>query len=444
MQKICDWGRYPVIDSDVVAFDQITQLQDHLFKSKDIIAYGNGRSYGDASLQKNILSTKRFNIFKSFDDSTGILWCESGVLLEEILKVFIPKGWFLPVTPGTKYITVGGAIASDIHGKNHHQDGSFGKYIHEIEVMKSDGSIIKCSPDNNTDFFNLTVGGMGLSGVILNAKISLQRIETSYIIQQTKRVNSLDELLDQFEYYDNWKYSVSWIDTYATGKNLGRGLFIRGRHAKISDLESLYQKDNPLKFISSFNLSIPFEMPNFFINNKSSRIFNNLFYYSKQNKTSASITSYEKFFYPLDKLKNWNKLYGKRGFTQYQLVLPKTTDRKIIKKILKIIQEKKQGSSLVVLKLFGDQNSFISFPMAGYTISFDFPINHGTFLLMNELDKLVIEFGGRLYLAKDVRMSEEMFFKTYPNAKEFTNSISSLNSGKTRFSSLLSERLGIT
>ena len=444
MQKVYNWGKYPTIKSEVISFENTNQLYNELDISGNIISYGNGRSYGDASLQKKILATNKFNSLKKFNPITGILTCESGILLDDILSVFVPKGWFLPVSPGTKFISIGGAIASDIHGKNHHRDGSFGNYIIEMDVMCSDGSLITCSRSENIDFFNLTIGGMGLTGLILNAKIQLHKIETSFITQETKSLNNLDEIMDEFESQHDSKYSVAWIDTFAKKNQLGRGIFLKGRHTKKEELVDVNHINNHLITHNTSLLSIPFDLPYNFLNKFSGKLFNQIYYKLYESKISSRIIHYNEFFYPLDKLKHWNRIYGSNGFTQYQLVLPKETNRSVFKDIIKSIQDADASSYLAVLKLFGDQESFISFPMAGYTLSLDFPVNTSIFSLLDKLDQIVIRHGGRLYLAKDARMKRDVFFKTYCNAHDFREAISLLNNGSSYYSSLLSNRLGIT
>ena len=444
MQRISNWGKHPVINSDVVRFDNSNDLHEKIDITGKIITYGNGRSYGDASLQKKVVSTNRYNSLKDFDLKTGILKCESGVLLDDILSVFVPKGWFLPVSPGTKYITVGGAIAADIHGKNHHQDGSFGKYVIEMDIMRSDGTIINCSRQKNSDFFNLTIGAMGLTGIILDVKIQLHKIETAYVYQETKSFNNLDKIMDEFESQNNWKYSVAWIDLFARNNNLGRGVFIKGRHALKSELIDENFKINHLIKHKDSSLHLPFDLPSKFLNKFSGKLFNQIYYKLSYNKITSNIVHYDQFFYPLDKLRNWNRIYGSNGFTQYQLVLPKGIDRSVFKQIIRIIQDADACSYLAVLKLFGEQNDFMSFPMAGYTLSLDFPVSASIFLLLNKLDEIVIKHGGRLYLAKDVRMNKNTLLKTYKNANSFAEAISMLNNGPSYHSSLLSTRLGIT
>ncbi|MEI6892682.1 MAG: FAD-binding oxidoreductase [Pontiella sp.] len=444
MRKISDWGNYPVIEAEVSGFDTTEQLRKKLEQPGDVIAFGNGRSYGDASLQSRILLTRRFNKFLSFNSETGELCCQAGVLLAEILDVFVAQGWFLPVTPGTKQITVGGAIAADVHGKNHHIDGSMGHHILTMDVMRNDGSVVTCSPTQYADFFNVTVGGMGLSGMILHATFRLRKVETAYIRQETIRASNLDEIMDAFEASNDWTYSVAWIDCLAKGDRMGRSILMRGEHATASDLIQQVHKDAPLLTKKGMQLGIPFDFPNFALNPLSMKAFNVAYYNKTRPGTHQHLVDYNSFFYPLDAIENWNRIYGKRGFTQYQFVIPKSAGREGMRAILKRITASGLGSFLAVLKLFGEQESFMSFPMAGYTLALDFPISLHAMDLFKELDALVADYGGRLYLAKDSRMDAAMFEKTYPNADDFRQAIALLNEGQTKFASLLSKRIGIT
>jgi len=444
MRKISDWGNYPVIEAEVSGFDTAEQLRKRLETPGEVIAFGNGRSYGDASLQKRVLLTRRFSKFLSFDESTGKLCCQAGVLLSEILDVFVSRGWFLPVTPGTKLITVGGAIAADVHGKNHHVDGSFGQHVLSMDVMRNDGTVITCSPSENSEFFNVTVGGMGLSGIILNATFRLKRIDTAYISQESIRAANLGEIMDCFEASSDWTYSVAWIDCLAKGDAMGRSIMMRGEHATPDQLINQKHKSAPLDTRRGLKLDIPVSFPNLALNHWTMQAFNFAYYNKCRPGTHRHVIGYNSFFYPLDAVSNWNRIYGKRGFTQYQFVIPKEAGRDGMAKILKRITESGLGSFLAVLKLFGKQESFMSFPMEGYTLALDFPISHKAMDLFKELDAMVADYGGRLYLAKDSRMDAAMFEKTYPNADAFRQSIAMLNEGETKFASLQSKRIGIT
>ncbi|MCF7848073.1 MAG: FAD-binding oxidoreductase [Kiritimatiellales bacterium] len=444
MRKMSDWGNYPVIDAEVFGFETPEELKTRLGSLDKVIAYGNGRSYGDASLQENMLLTRRFNKLLSFDETTGELCCQAGVMLSEILEVFVPRGWFLPVTPGTKLITVGGAIAADVHGKNHHKEGAFGQHIISMDVMRNDGSIVTCSPLENADFFNLTVGGMGLAGVILHATFRLHPIETAYIREETIRAANLAEIMDCFEASDDWTYSVAWIDCLAKGDAMGRSIMMRGEHARAAELVQHFRKGAPLNLKPGLKLGVPVTFPNFALNKLTMNAFNFAYYNKCRPGTHTRVCDYNSFFYPLDAIANWNRIYGTRGFTQYQFVIPKAAGREGMGTILSRITESGLGSFLAVLKLFGEQQSFMSFPMAGYTLALDFPISLKALELFKELDAMVADFGGRLYLAKDSRMDAEMFSKTYPNADEFKQAITMLNEGAPKFESLQSKRIGIT
>jgi FAD/FMN-containing dehydrogenase len=444
MRRISDWGNYPVIEADVSGFDTADQLRCKLEQPGEVIAFGNGRSYGDASLQDRMLLTRRFNKFLSFDESTGELCCQAGVLFSEVLDVFVARGWFLPVTPGTKFVTVGGAIAADIHGKNHHVEGSFGQHILSMDVMRNDGTVISCSPTENSDFFNITIGGMGLTGIILNATFRLKKIDTAYMREETVRANNLDEIMDSFEASTDWTYSVAWIDCLAKGDAMGRSIMMRGEHATTGELVDPAHRRAPLNLKKGLQLDIPFRFPNFALNRFTMQAFNFAYYNKCRPGINQDLVGYNAFFYPLDSIANWNRIYGKRGFTQYQFVIPKAAGREGMRKILKRITDSGLGSFLAVLKLFGEQDSFISFPMGGYTLALDFPISFKAMELFKELDAMVADYGGRLYLAKDSRMDAAMFEKTYPNANEFRQAIAMLNEGTTKFASHQSKRIGIT
>ncbi len=444
MRRISDWGNYPVIEAETSGFDSVEQLRSRLAEPGELIAYGNGRSYGDASLQSRVVLTRRFDKLLAFDETTGELTCQAGVLLADLLDVFVPRGWFLPVTPGTKLITVGGAIAADVHGKNHHVDGSFGQHIRSMDVMRNDGSIITCSPARNAEFFNVTVGGMGLTGIILQATFRLRRIETAYIREETVRAANLGEVMDGFEAPGEWTYSVAWIDCLARGDALGRSILMRGEHATAGELVNPSHKHAPLKPGGGMKLDVPFMMPGFALSRLTVQAFNAAYYGKCRSGTQARIAGYNQFFYPLDSVGNWNRIYGRRGFTQYQFVIPKAAGREGMHRILERIAASGLGSFLAVLKLFGEQESFISFPMEGYTLALDFPISFKAMELFKELDAMVADYGGRLYLAKDSRMDAAMFARTYPNADEFRQAVAVLNEGGTRFASLLSRRIGVT
>lgn len=406
MTKITSWGKYPLIDANLTKPVNRQQCID--FKLTGI-GRGLGRSYGDSALSENITVSERLNHFISFDDSTGQLCCEAGVSLDEILMNFVPKGWFLSVTPGTKFVTVGGAIASDVHGKNHHLEGSFSDHVTSLTLI-TNGQEIICSRKQNSELFHATCGGMGLTGIITEATFKLKPIKSAYINQKVIKAKNLETVLKLFEQYQDVTYSVAWIDCLSTGNNLGRSLLMLGEHADKGELTT--HKDGLL--------NIPCNMPHFLLNKYTIQAFNSV-YYNKQIKEEFNNTiHYNPFFYPLDGINNWNRMYGGNGFTQYQFVIPKEAGKEGLTEILEAIAKSKQGSFLAVLKVFGEgNNNHLSFPIKGYTLALDFKLNDKLFSLLERLDLIVRKYKGRLYLSKDVRMSEEMFKNGYPRWEEF-------------------------
>lgn len=401
-QKITNWGLYPVIDAEMKSGETLREVRNFLMENKEVIARGNGRSYGDAALSDAIFSTKRLNKFISFDRIEGVLECESGVLLSDILEISVPQGYFLNVTPGTKFISVGGAIASDVHGKNHHAEGCFSEYVISFQLMKANGEVIQCSRQENEEVFWATIGGMGLTGIILSAKIKLKNIESSYIRQESIKAENLDEIFQLFDESEDWTYTVAWIDCLQKGKNIGRSILMRGEHALRDELPASLKKE-PLKVKKKNTLSVPFYFPSFVLNSLSIKVFNWLYYRKQSKKEVKNFVHYEPFFYPLDVIHQWNKIYGKKGFIQYQMVIPKERGKEGMKKILETIAKSGNGSFLAVLKLFGKNNpqAYNSFPIEGYTLALDFKVNSKLPKLVSDLDKVVEEFGGRIYLTKD-------------------------------------------
>jgi decaprenylphospho-beta-D-ribofuranose 2-oxidase len=437
--KVTNWGKYPVIDANFKSFTSIDELQSIVKNSDQLVARGLGRCYGDSALSQNIVSTLKYNRILAFDERTEQVTCESGVSLAEIIEAFVPRGWFLPVTPGTKFVTVGGAIASDVHGKNHHIEGSFSNHVTSIDILLSDGSIATCSKTNNSSLFWATCGGMGLTGIILQATFSLKRIESAYIKQKTIKVSNLDAVMEAFEASESYTYSVAWIDCLARGKSQGRSILTLGEHAILPDLKP---GTPPLQLPKKLKLAVPLDFPSFALNSLSVKAFNFLYYHKAPDKSTESIIDYDAFFYPLDNIHHWNRIYGKRGFTQYQFVLPRESSKAGLKEILNRISRSGQGSFLAVLKLFGKQDNLISFPKEGYTLALDFAINNKVFPLLDELDKIVLEHGGRLYLTKDVRMNAETFRKSYGNSETFIQLKHQLDPTN-KFHSLQSQRLQI-
>ncbi|MDD4736837.1 MAG: FAD-binding oxidoreductase [Kiritimatiellae bacterium] len=438
-RKTANWGNYPTIEADVLTLRNQRQANEFIHRDGPMIARGLGRCYGDSALSETILSTESCNNLLAFDSEKGILTCEAGVSLANILDVFTPRGWFLPVTPGTKFVTIGGAIAADVHGKS---SGSFCDYVLSMQVMKADGEILTCSKTENAEFFETTRGGMGLTGLILQATIQLIPVETAYIREETVQCKDLDSVMDLFDHMGKWTYSVAWIDCVATGKNMGRSVMMRGEHARRADLVNSTQRRDPLNFHGLPKLDVPIMFPNFALNNLSVKAFNMAYYHKCPKGAHEHIVNYDAFFYPLDFVNNWNRIYGRRGFTQYQFLLPMESSYEGLPVLLEKISSCGLGSFLAVLKKFGPHESFISFPKPGYFLALDFPITKKLFALLDEFDKLVLKYGGRLYLAKDVRMKPEMFFKGYENADTFCERIKQWDPQQ-KFQSLQSRRLNI-
>lgn len=438
--QISNWGNYPLVNSTILNLRSKQELSSVIKSKFDFIARGNGGCYGDSSLSSNIISTLKFNKIIAFDTTTGIISCQSGITFDSLIEFIIPKGWFLPVTPGTKYITLGGAVASDIHGKNHHVEGSFKNHIISIQMLLSSGEIVECSNELNQDLFKATCGGMGLTGIILEVRFKLKKIESAFINEISIKAKNLEEIFSLFEEYKDSMYTVAWIDCLQSGKNLGRSLLMVGEHASANDKST----KRPLQVSKNRQkLRIPFYFPEIVLNRFTVMIFNFLFYHKQLGRVKRSIVSFDKFFYPLDFIKDWNKMYGRRGFVQYQFVLPLGNSKEGLHKILTEIGKSGMGSFLAVLKLFGESDGLINFPMRGYTLALDFPIRKGLFEFLDDLDKIVLQYGGRLYLTKDARMKREVFWNSYPNAREFKRIIEKFNPDF-KWRSIQSDRLGIS
>jgi len=402
VQKVTNWGNYPVVEKEIRSEDSYRKIKEFVLTHNEVIARGNGRCYGDASLGEYIFSTKKLNKFISFDRLNGIIECESGVLLSDVLEIAVPQGYFLYVTPGTKFVSVGGAIASDVHGKNHHSEGCFSEYVLEFKLMIENGDIITCSREENSGKFWSTIGGMGLTGIILSAKFKLKNIQTAYIRQESIKAENLDEIFRLFEESESWTYNVAWIDCLQKGKNIGRSILMRGEHAFQHELPQKF-RDQPLRLKKKFEPKVPFYFPGFVLNALTVKIFN-YFYFKKQSKKEVKdFIDYETFFYPLDFVKDWNKIYGKSGFIQYQMMIPKEKGKEGMRKILETIANSGNGSFLAVLKLYGKENSqaYNSFPFEGYSLALDFKVNSKLRKLIDRLDDIVEEYNGKIYLTKD-------------------------------------------
>lgn len=400
------WGGYPNTRQQLKMLSSInTPLPKGSF-----LPYGLGRSYGDSCLntEGELLSSKPCDHFIFFDKKTGVLTCEAGVNLKSIIQHCLPLGWFLPVTPGTQYVTVAGAIANDVHGKNHELAGSFGCYVKQFELVRSTGERLVCSPSENSDYYYATIGGLGLTGFITQVTIQLKRVNSHKLLVTSEKYQHLNDFFTLSENADVAnEYQVAWLDCTASGSKLGRGHFISGRH----------QDDGDLILPERRGKSVPLTSPVSLINNLSVRCFNSLYYQRQLGQTKILEQSYEPFFYPLDAIENWNRLYGKQGFLQHQCVIPKNVGKEAIKEMLELIAKEKTGSFLVVLKMMGAKSSggWLSFPMEGVTLAMDFPYQgKQTLDFLHKLDAIVSDAGGRLYPAKDANMLPSTFKAAYP------------------------------
>ncbi|OVE52571.1 FAD-binding oxidoreductase [Chryseobacterium mucoviscidosis] len=402
VQKVTNWGNFPIVEKEMRSDDSFRKIKEFVLNHNEVIARGNGRCYGDSSLGEHIFSTKKLNKFISFDRLNGIIECESGVLLSDVLEIAVPQGYFLYVTPGTKFVSVGGAIASDVHGKNHHAEGCFSEYVIEFKLMIENGDIINCSREENSDKFWATIGGMGLTGIILTAKFKLKNIESAYIRQESIKAENLDGIFNLFEESESWTYTVAWIDCLQKGKNIGRSILMRGEHAFQHELPQKF-KEKPLRLKKKFEPTVPFYFPGFVLNSLTVKIFNYLYYKKQSKKEVKNFIDYETFFYPLDFVHDWNKIYGKSGFIQYQMMIPKESGKEGMKKILETIANSGNGSFLAVLKLYGKENpeAYNSFPFEGYSLALDFKVNSKLKKLIDQLDDIVEQYNGKIYLTKD-------------------------------------------
>ena len=442
MASIAGWGRYPSIEASIVKPASEESLREVLQHARNrgqrLIARGCGRGYGDCALAPVSLDMRAFDTLGSFDTTTGELRCLAGVTLDDLLRVFLPRGWIVPVSPGTRYVTLGGAVASDVHGKNHHKEGSFACHIKEMRVMLADGTIVTCSRRKNAELFHAVCGGMGLLGIVLELTLRMKRVPSASMRQKSLRARNLQELDDLLEQYAETTYSVAWIDCLARGTTLGRGVLFLAEHAEAQGDAQGWRVRQKRR------LSIPCNAPSLLLNPLSMRAFNALYYRSRPKTLVERVVDCDKFFYPLDGIRHWNRLYGKRGFLQYQCLVPKKDGYGVVKEILERVAASGQGSFLAVLKKMGRGVilSPLSFPQEGYTLALDFQNNARAFSLLESLDALVHAVGGRVYLTKDARMTKKNFRQGYPRWQEFRDLRRKIGAD-TLFASLQSQRLGL-
>ncbi len=439
--ELSGWGRYPRASNSVFVLESIDEAVAP--RAGRMIARGQGRSYGDAAMIADglVLLTERVNRLVSFDEANGVLTAEAGATIAEILDEFVPRGWFPAVVPGTKFVSLGGCVAADIHGKNHHREEAFGAQVCEIEMVLADRSRVRCSAERDAELFWATVGGMGLTGIITKVAFELIRVESPFVIVEHHQARDLDEsleMLDAPEFDD--QYTVAWVDSLARGRNLGRSVLIRGHHAALPELPHRLQTAGPIKQRQLFNLS--FDCPSWVLNSLTVRAFNELYYRWQGRRHKRFVIDYDSFFFPLDRIGNWNRMYGARGFVQYQFAVPPAGARKALRMVLEELAPASRPSFLAVLKRFGPEGrGMLSFPLAGYTLALDLPVSDaGLFPFLERLDEIVLGCGGRVYLAKDARLRAETFRAMYPRFPEWRE-IKGRIDPENRFASDLSRRL---
>ncbi|HTJ57357.1 MAG TPA: FAD-binding oxidoreductase [Devosiaceae bacterium] len=442
MTVLSGWGRYPRFPTQVVepidyrAARLLTPLHAGL------IARGAGRAYGDAAIGEQVtLSTAQFDRIRSFDARTGLMRAEAGVVLADIIDVAMARGHFPPVVPGTQFVTVGGMIAADVHGKNHHRDGGFGDHVEEITLLLPDGSTVHCTAHQNAGLLAATIGGMGLTGTILDATFRLRPIECGWMRQMTLVAPNVGAALDMLHQHRDASYSVAWIDCLARGPALGRSLIFTAEHASRGEVQALGLDPFPAR--ARARLSLPIDCPQMLLSRVSVALFNEVYFRVGAGKAGVpQMVPWESYFFPLDGIGMWNRIYGREGFLQYQCVVPPSAARETLSGVLDRLSRFGSASFLSVLKQLGAAHGDLSFPMDGYTLALDLPLRNGVFELLDELDKLVVAAGGRLYLAKDARQSRMTFERTYPGLEHF-RALRRTIPGSERVGSRLSLRLGI-
>ncbi len=432
------WGLYPLVAASVQRARYLSDLGRAV--ATPILPQGNCRSYGDACLYERVVSTLPLKHLLDFDRQRGLLRAQAGITLAEIIRFALPRGFFPPVTPGTKFPTLGGCIAADVHGKNHHAEGSIAAFVESLDMVLADGSLVRCSRNERADLFWATLGGMGLTGFIYAATLRLKKVPSAYIRQRTiKTANWAETCRVCTQTQHQYTYSVAWIDGLQTGRRLGRGHVLLGEHADAPASKGKAPVHGEGRW------AVPFFLPGGVLNAQSLRVFNALYYHRQVRRATEALVHYDPYFYPLDAIGGWNRLYGRRGFLQYQVAVPDADGAAVIADLLGRIARRGMASPLAVLKTFGPPSEgLLSFPIAGYTLALDIPLRDaGTIPFLRALNKTIVEAKGRVYLAKDAILQKEDFAAMYPQLEEF-KAIKRKYDPQCRFRSCLSDRLGIT
>lgn len=446
-REMAGWGRYPVVKGSVSRPESRAELVRALadVNGRGVLAHGLGRSYGDTALLADgrMIVTSRLDRMLAFDEESGWLTAEAGVSYADLLRVFVPRGFFPPVTPGTAFVTLGGALACDVHGKNHHVDGCISNHVRAFELLLASGEVVRVTRETHPDLFMATIGGLGLTGIILSVELKLRPIANPYIEMESVRVESLDHFFEVSRQSAGFTHTMGWIDCVTRGRGMGRGIFMRGRHAEPGAAPSAGLATR-LKELAHPLLMMPFDGPNWLLNQATIRAFNEVYFRRHPRGERAAIVPYEPFFYPLDAVRDWNRIYGRRGFLQYQMVLPPDPEHRAMRRILDAITRSGMGSFLAVIKEFGERaNGWLSFPRHGVTLALDFP-NHGAPLLelCERLDAITLDAGGRVYLGKDARLSRASFQRMYPEWQAW-KAVRDAVDPRGLFRSAMGERLGL-
>jgi decaprenylphospho-beta-D-ribofuranose 2-oxidase len=441
--KLTSWGRFPAVESRVYEPKTTAELKDAVNKRglANFLVRGLGRSYGDAALSANGLTavSKDCSRLLEFDSDKGVMLCDPGIAIGDVMRLALRRGWFPSFTPGTTAVTMGGAVACDVHGKNHHSAGAFSNFLLDFDLTLASGETVSCSRRQNSDLFFATTGGMGLTGIISAVRFSLRKVETAYIKQKTMPAANIDELLSLMQAsVPRHEYSVAWLDCLNDGADFGRGVLLLGDHVPLSDLDERLAQ-SPYTVAARPEVHLPPLPPLGILNGWSMKLFNSV-YYQFQRSQMESLIGLEPFFFPLDVLPDWNRLYGPGGFVQYQCVFPQSDQAASLKAALSLIKQRNIEVYLAALKLFGQDEGWLSFPMPGLTLALDMPITRGLWPFLNELDRLVADCGGRVYLAKDSRLSAQAFRAMYPKFPQWLKVKRAVDPANV-FASALSRRL---
>ncbi|HZA52105.1 MAG TPA: FAD-binding oxidoreductase [Myxococcaceae bacterium] len=383
-----------------------------------VLTRGLGRSYGDASLPPpgclEVAGSRMADRLLAFDPQTGVTRAEAGLTLRELIRIFLPRGWFPPVTPGTAYVTLGGMVAADVHGKNHHRDGCFGEHVRAIRLRVADGGIIECSRQLEPELFRATLGGMGLTGHILEVEFALHRVSSPWMICETERVPDIDRFVAALrQAAPAWPFTMGWVDCFSRGAALGRGILYRGRWAESAEAPAAFPRPKP-------RVRIPFDFPEWVLGRRSLQLFNALKYLKQRPGVRRAIAHPEDFFYPLDMILDWNRMYGRRGMTQYQCVLPDSAGPGAARRFLEYFTSIGGACFLCVIKDCGAEGTgLLSFPRPGISLALDLPVGRDTQALIDALNEHVLREGGRIYLAKDAFTRAEHFRAMEPRLEQF-------------------------